>query len=99
MGTMERLVKLKEYVDRNEIPCDFEGDTHVINELLKRISNLEFEVEKYENILDTLEKHLLDNYKENMDSVSEKLWTIANQSMYIYNYIQELKGSDKEWEV
>ncbi len=46
MGTMERLVKLKEYVDTNNIPCDFKGDTKVINELLKRVSELEFEVER-----------------------------------------------------
>lgn len=82
MGTKERIEMLN-------------NGNNVINDLLKRISNLEFEVERYENILDTLEKHLLETYKENMDSASEKLWAIANQSMYIYNYIQELKG-DKE---
>ena len=83
MGTKERIEILN-------------NGNNVTNDLLKRISNLEFEVERYENIIDKLEKILKETYKENMDSASEKLWAIANQSMYIYNYIQELKGSDKE---
>ena len=64
-----------------------------INELLKRISELEFEVERYEKMIDTLEKHLLEVYENWKDS--EVNYEIAMQSMYIYNFIQELKGDKK----
>ena len=80
MGTKERIEILN-------------NGNNVINELLKKISNLEYEVERYEKILKTLEEHLLEVYNEWKDS--EANYEVANQSMYIYNYIQELKGDKK----
>ena len=45
------------------------------------------------NIIETLEKHLLKTYDENRNT--QNYVHIAMQSMWIYNYIQELKGEDK----
>ena len=65
----------------------------VINDLLKRISNVEYETEKLNNIIEKLEKHLLKTYEEWKDT--ETNYDIAMESMYIYNYIQQLKKENK----
>ena len=64
-------------------------------ELLKRISNLEFEVERQDKVISDLEEHLLKMWNEHKDSECDELYTIAHECMYIYNYLQELKGEDE----
>ena len=49
-----------------------------------------------ERVLKELEEYLLKTYEFYKDSNDIKDYTIANQCMFIYNYLQKLKG-DKEW--
>ena len=69
MGTKERIEILN-------------SKDNVINGLLKRVSDLEFEVEKYENILDTLEKHLLDNWKNRLSLSSFSTRTKLSSAIF-----------------
>ncbi len=100
MGTMERLVKLKEYVDtNNKIPCDFKGDTKVINELLKRISELEFEVERQDKEIERLKSITKEirHYIKDSEEDGYKLVWIDKEGKYFEAGISEIldKGSDK----
>lgn len=76
-----------------------EGKDNIIVMLTEQLNEKNKEIDKYKNILSTLEHHLKQEYKDNMDTASEKCWTIAMQSMYIYNYIQELKESDSNEDI
>lgn len=68
----------------------------VVNDLLKRISNLEFEVEdkqreieRLNNIINEIENYF--NKTKDTSTLEERI--IAN---YMLRYIKKLKGSDKE---
>ena len=50
-----------------------------------------------ERVIKELEEYLLKTYEFYKDSNDIKDNTIANQCMFIYNYLQKLKDSDKEW--
>ena len=49
-----------------------------------------------ERVIKELEEYLLKTYEFYKDSNDIKDNTIANQCMFIYNYLQKLKDSDKE---
>lgn len=74
MGTKERVEIL------NKSNC-------VTNELLKRISNLEYEVERLNNIINELEKWLKYEWYEMGEDIGLD---------EVLNKIEELKGEDKE---
>ena len=67
----------------------------VINILLKRISDLEFEIERLNNIINELEKYI--NYK--IEQCYNEGSTVGefNKICDIDEKLKELKGSDKEW--
>ena len=43
-------------------------------------------------MIEKLEEYLIKTYELYKDSKDIQEYTIANQSMFIYNYLQELKG-------
>ena len=49
-----------------------------------------------DRVIRKLEEYLLKTYEEYKDSECKENYTIANQCMFIYNYLQKLKDSDKE---
>ena len=93
----DNKVAFKDYVSlmatyNQEIKNLNNDATHLI-ELHKKTIR---EKDKLITIIKKLEEHLLKMYEEYKDSECEENYTVAMQCMYIYNYIQELKGSDKE---
>ena len=48
-----------------------------------------------ERVIKELEEYLLKTYEFYKDSNDTEEYTIANQCMFIYNYLQKLKESDK----
>ena len=47
-----------------------------------------------DRVIRKLEEYLLKTYEEYKDSECKENYTIANQCMFIYNYLQKLKDSD-----
>lgn len=75
----------------------------VIKDLLKRISDLEFEVERLENGINKLEIFIEREIELYTVELTEKNknklgYTAPIRAVYkeIYNVLQKLKGSDKE---
>jgi len=104
MGTKERLDLLKEYLDKEAIDYEsycledehkeegknlLETKETVINELLKRISNLEFEVEERDRRIDKAIEYI----EENLQPYENNLPIIAIDYL---NVIFLLKGKDKK---
>lgn len=54
------------------------------------------EIERLNNIINELEHHLYQEWLEWKDSDCESIYSRAGEDKAIYDYIQELKGSDKE---
>ena len=70
----------------------------MVNKLLKRISDLEFEVEKEERIIEEMKRRLYNviiNNKDKKDDVSITMVTYAN---YLYNTIKGLENEDSDKE-
>lgn len=75
----------------------------VINDLLKRISDLEFEVERLENGINKLENFIereIELYTVELTEKNKNMlgYTAPIRGVYkeIYNVLQKLKGVDKE---
>ena len=54
------------------------------------------EIERLNNIINELEHHLYQEWLEWKDSDCESIYSRAGEDKAIYDYLQELKGSDKE---
>ena len=54
------------------------------------------EIERLNNIINELEHHLYQEWLEWKDSDCESIYSRAGEDKAIYDYIQELKGSDKD---
>ena len=84
---------IRNYVSNDHIESIGEiakSQSAIIQALSLDNSKLEREIERLNNIINELEKYLIeDNYK------NEDVWCITTQE--VLNKLQELKGSDKEW--
>ena len=54
----------------------------------------EQEIERLNNIINELEHHLYQEWLEWKDSDCESIYSRAGEDKAIYDYLQELKGSD-----
>ena len=54
------------------------------------------EIERLNNVINELEHHLYQEWLEWKDSDCESIYSRAGEDKAIYDYLQELKGSDKE---
>lgn len=54
------------------------------------------EIERLNNIINELEHHLYQEWLEWKDSDCESIYSRAGEDKAIYDYLQELKGSNKE---
>ena len=62
----------------------------------KKYSSLYQENKRLNNIINELEHHLYQEWLEWKDSDCESIYSRAGEDKAIYDYLQELKGSDKE---
>ena len=67
----------------------------IVNELLKRISNLEFEVERYERIIEEMKRRLYNVIINNKDKNDEVSLTMVAYANYLYNTIKEIEENGK----
>lgn len=65
-------------------------------EKYKLLNSKDYEIERLNNIINELEHHLYQEWLEWKDSDCESIYSRAGEDKAIYDYIQELKGSDKE---
>ena len=63
---------------------------------LEVLESQDKEIEKLNNIINELEHHLYQEWLEWKDSDCESIYSRAGEDKAIYDYLQELKGSDKE---
>lgn len=77
-----------QFRDETGTPIDYYRLVDDNNELCK-------EIERLNNIIDELEHKLYQEWLEWKDSDCESIYVRAFEDKAIYDYIQELKGSDK----
>lgn len=66
----------------------------LVNKLLKRISDLEFEVEKEERIIDEIKRRLYNVIKNNKDKNDDVSITMVAYANYLYNTIKGLENKE-----
>ena len=89
----ERLQEIKDSVNfQKEILLAHNMETLCVDEEQELIE----EIERLNNIINELEHHLYQEWLEWKDSDCESIYSRAGEDKVIYDYLQELKGSEKE---
>lgn len=68
-------------------------DIPIVDEELEKANA---ETERLNNIINEIEHHLYQEWLEWKDSDCESIYSRAGEDKAIYDYLQELKGDDKE---
>ena len=99
LNTEVEIIEDKEIIKDKEIERlnkEIIGLNNCIIEFHSEFCNKQAEINKLNNIINELEHHLYQEWLEWKDSDCESIYSRAGEDKAIYDYLQELKGSDKE---